>query len=504
MSSRILSIWFAIALGLLMAEPGGARGAVAGSGCRIAYATYLGGAAWDQAREIIVYPDGSVLVGAQACSANMAVTSGVVQPKYAGDDPALGHGGIYGGDCYLARLSPDGRKILSATYFGGSKQERNVYGMALDKSGNIVIVSATRSPDVPTTGGCFQPKYGGGPSDWMVAKLTPDLRRLLWCTYIGGSSDDFPRGGLTLDDQDNVVIVGETHSPNFPVTPGAFQTRRKGQNDAALVKLKPDGTGLVFSTLLGGSDTEGSMGVRVDREGNIYWTGHTRSADFPLTPGAAQSKLGGQSDAFLAKLSPNADRLIYATYLGGSGNEFAEHQLDLAPDGSVLLTGAAGSPNFPTTENAFQRVLKGKSNGFLTKLSPDGRRFVFSTLFGGSGTDFWLMPTRNADRNIFLVGQTSSRDLPVTPDALQRAYGGGQSDGALAMFSPDGSRLLYATYLGGSGDDMIRGLTLGPNGEIYLVGSTSSKNFPVTPHAAQMTFGGGNGDAFVVNLVPER
>jgi len=470
---------------------------------KIAYATYLGGSEWDQAREVIVYPDGSVLVGAQTSSANMPVTPGVVQPKYAGDDPALGHGGIYGGDCYLFRLSPDGQRILFATYFGGSTQERNVYGMALDKRGNIVIASATRSPDVPTTGGVFQSKYGGGPSDWMVAKLSPDCKRLLWCTYIGGSGDDFPRGGLTLDGQDNVYIVGETHSPNFPVTPGVFQEKRKGPQDAALVKLKPDGTGLVWGTLLGGSQTEGSMGVRVDAEGNIYWTGHTQSADFPVTDGAAQPKLGGQSDAFLAKLSANADRLIYATYLGGNGNEFAEHQLRLDPNGTVLLTGSAGSPDFPTTEKAFQRVLKGKNDGFLTQLAADGKQFIFSTLLGGSANDFWLMPTRDASGNILVVGETGSRDFPVTPNALQRTFGGGQNDGALAVFSTDGSRLLYATYFGGNGDDMIRSLALGPNGEVYLVGNTSSDNFPATPNAVQ-TRHGGKGDAFVVKLVPAR
>ena len=120
---------------------------------RIEYATYLGGAEFDQAREVIVYPHGSLLVGMQACSTGMLTTPGVIQPKYAGDDPALGHGGVYGGDCYLVRVSPEGGRILAATYFGGSKQERNVYGMALDHSGNVVITSATRSPDLPTTPG---------------------------------------------------------------------------------------------------------------------------------------------------------------------------------------------------------------------------------------------------------------------------------------------------------------------------------------------------------------
>nr|HPM84722.1 hypothetical protein [Candidatus Anammoximicrobium sp.] len=141
---------------------------------RIAYATFLGGPEWDEAREVIVSRDGSALVGAQTNSETMPITPGALQPKYASDDPHLGHGGVYGGDCYLARLSSDGSRVLAATYFGGSKQERNVYGMALDSQGNVVIATATRSPDAPTTRGCFQPKFRGGQSEMLVAKLSPD------------------------------------------------------------------------------------------------------------------------------------------------------------------------------------------------------------------------------------------------------------------------------------------------------------------------------------------
>jgi hypothetical protein len=261
---------------------------------RIEWATFLGGDQWDQAREVIVYPDGSVLVGAQSNSLGMPVSEGAVQPRYAGDDPALGHGGIYGGDCYLARLSPDGRKVLAGTYFGGSKQERNVYGMALDQDGNVVITSATRSPDVPTTEGSFQPKYGGPPADWYVAKLSPDLTQARWCTYVGGSGDDFPRGGLGLDEDGTIYVVGTTASADFPLTEGVLQRELKGGRDAAIVKLKPDGSSVLFATLLGGNGSDGIMGVRTDADGDIYVGGHTQSSDFPVTPGAPQTALGAK------------------------------------------------------------------------------------------------------------------------------------------------------------------------------------------------------------------
>jgi hypothetical protein len=428
----------------------------------------------------------------------------VVQPHYAGDDPSQEHPGVYGGDCYLARLSTDGKRLLAATYFGGSKQERNIYGMALDKQGDVVFCTATRSTNWPTTQGCFQPKYAGGPSDWGVAKLSHDFRSIRWCTYVGGSGDDFPRGGLALDIQGNVIAVGTTTSPDFPTTPGVVQPKRKGPRDSVLAKLKADGSGLVFGTLLGGSDEDDAiMGVRLDAAGNLYIAGHTKSADFPVTPGAAQFKFGGQYDCYLAKLSPDASRLLFATFLGGKRNEFAEHRPWLTLDGRLLLTGFTDSPDFPTTPKAYQHELRGKSAGFLAKLSPDGKSFDFSTLLGGSGGENWLMPTRDEQGNIWIVGQTSSRDFPVTSNAWQRHYGGGSSDGALAVFSPDGSHLLYATYLGGSGEDIIRSLTLLPNGDIYLVGSTDSIDFPVTVGVIQSTLGG-KSDAFVVKFVLKR
>jgi hypothetical protein len=477
-------------------------GSAAEGRLKIAYATCLGGVHWEEAREIIAYPDGSALFGAHVCSSGLPTTPGCFQPDYAGDDPALGHGGLFGGDLYLARLSGDGGKILAATYFGGSKQERSCYAMELDSKGNIVVACVTRSADAPTTAGCFQPKFAGD-TDMLVAKLSPDLTKLLWCTYIGGSRGESPRGGLAIDKDDSVVVVGTSPSPDFPTTPGVVQPHLKGPRDSAIVRLKPDGSGLVFGTFLGGTgEDDAIMGARLDAAGNIHVAGHTKSADFPVTAGAPQPKSGGQSDCYLAKLSHDGSRILYATYLGGSGNEFAEHRPWLTPDGCFILVGPTLSADFPTTAGAFQRQQRGRGDGFVTKLSVDGKRFVFSTRLGGTGGENLLMPTVDEKGNIWVVGSTSSRDLPVTPDALQTKFGGGQEDGLLAMLSADGSQLLYATYLGGSGDEMIRSITLGTKGEVYLVGNTSSPDFPTTPGALQPKLGG-NHDAFIVKLVPK-
>ena len=153
-----------------------------------------------------------------------------------------------------------------------------------------------------------------------------------------------------------------------------------------------------------------------------------------------------------------------------------------------------------------QRILKGNNDGFVTKLSSDGKSLAFSTLVGGSGGEFFLMPTLDREGNIFIVGHTTSSNFPITPDAFQTAYrrgkGSRDGEGLLAILSPDGSKLVYATFFGGSGDDLISSIAIGPNDEVYLVGSTSSRDFPVTSNAVQTQLAG-SADAFVVKLVPK-
>jgi hypothetical protein len=478
-----------------------------GQSCRIGFATYLGGSATDEAREVICLPDGSVLIGGQTASANFPVTAGAFQRKYGGEPAGSGNPGLVSGDCFLTRLSADGARVIGSTFFGGSRQERSVYGMELDSHGDIVFCSLTRSRDLPVTPGAYRTSYAGGLSDMFAAKISKDLRRLIWCTYIGGSDDETPQGGVALDSQDDVCIVGSTDSKDFPTTPDAYQTSLNGGRDAVIVKLKADGSNLAFSTLLGGETSveeppvEEILGARIDRRGRVQVAGHTNASDFPTTPDAPQKASGGGVDMFIATISSDGKQLLHSTYWGGSGNESVEHRLAMLQDGSLLVSGATASEDFPTTPRAFRRDLKGLGDGFLVKLAGSHSIMDFSTLAGGSGTDRFFMPTVDPRGNIWMVGYTSSKDFPVTADAIQKTYGGGATDGIVVVFSSDGSRLLYATYLGGSGDDGIRSMTFGPKGQVYIVGETSSKNFPVTSGVCQ-AIPGGERDAFVAELLP--
>ncbi len=470
---------------------------------RIAWATYLGGPLFDQLREVLVMKDGSILVAGQASSAGLPTTPGVVQPRYAGDDQPAGKEGAMGGDCYLARLSADGARVLAGTYFGGSKQERNVYGLAVDRAGNVVITSATRSMDIPTTKGCFQPRYGGGKADWFVAKLSPDLTRTIWCTYVGGSLEEFPRGGLVLDANDDVVVVGPTPSPDFPATDGAFQKVGRGKDDVGIVKLKADGSGVVFATRVGGSNDEGVASVAMGADGGIWVGGHTASVDFPTTAGAFQRSHGGRNDGFLIEMSPDGSRLLRATLIGGSGDEFTEHGLRLAPDGTVLVTGGTASPDFPGTAGAFQPRPKADDDAFVGRFRRDLGACVFLSCFGGGSSDDLLTPMVGPDGNVWAVGFSSSPDLAVTADALMGSRGGSAQMGVVAAFAPDGAKIVYATYVGGDGDTIVRNMAFGTDDSLYLVGGTKARNFPVTAGAVQTRPGGGY-DGFVMKLVPAR
>lgn len=466
----------------------------------VVYATFIGGSEREGSRAAIPAADGSVLIGGQTASTNFPTTAGAFQTSYAGEDPSVGHEGTYGGDLYVARLNAQGTALLASTYFGGSKQERSVYGMALDGSGNVVITTTTRSTDIPTTAGAFQTTYGGGPADMVVAKLAPDLKTLRWCTYVGGVGDETPRGGLAIDSASRVILAGETDSTDFPTTQGAYQRALRGVRDSAIVKIGATGTSLVWSTLLGGNGNDRTcVGVQLDATGNVYLAGHTEGSDFPVTADAPQATIGGQFDCYVAKLSSNGASLLSASYLGGSANEFGEPRPWLLSDNSLLVTGFTASADFPTTAGAYQRTRSGPTDGFLTRWAPDGKSFTFSTFLGGTGGEFLEQPKTDAAGNIWVVGRTTSSDLPVTPDAFQKTYGGGNGDGFVAALSADGSQLLYCSYLGGSGEDLIRNFEIAANGDVFLTGKTDSSNFPVTPGAYQTTIGGST-DAFVVKL----
>lgn len=466
----------------------------------VAALTFVGSPADDQLREALPEADGSVWIAGQAGGPGLPTTPGAFQPRYAGEDTSRRPvSGDYGGDVWLGRLAADGTSFLAATYFGGARTERNAYGIERTQDGDVVIATMTRSTDLPTTPGVVQPKFAGGNADWCVARLSSDLKSLRWCTYLGGSGTEFPRAGLALDAQDRPTVAGYAEAADFPAAAGAPLRAARGKNDVVVLRLSADGRRVEASARVGGARGDEVAGTVLGADGAVYFGGQTESDDFPATKDAPQRARGGAYDATLARLSPDLQAVGAATFLGGAGNEFAEHRLVRAPNGDVLLTGSTGSADFPTTKGALQTRFGGENDGFAARYSSDLSRVVWATFVGGGGDDNLLSPVVAPDGTVWCVGFTTDATFPTTPDALQPAYGGGPSDGVVVALSADGARLVYASFFGGAGRDALRALSFAPDGALWLVGTSSSKNLPATAGAPQARIAGGT-DGVVVKL----
>ena len=387
--------------------------------------------------------------------------------------------------------------LIYSTYLGGSSYDEG-FGIAIDAVGNAYITGFTSSTNFPVTPGAFQAVQKGS-FNAFVTKLNATGTALVYSTYLGGSATDIG-SGIAIDAAGSAYVTGPASSNDFPVTPGAFQTTYGGgPEDAFITKLNTTGTALVYSTYLGGSGDDGGNRIAIDISGIAYVTGFTDSGNFPHTSGAFQTSPQGGYDAFVTKLNAAGTALIYSTYLGGSGDDAG---FGIAADisGSAYITGFTASTNFPTTPGAFQTALAGTENAYITKLNAAGTALVYSTYLGGNGIDSGDCIVIDAAGNTYVTGETSSTNFPVTPGAFQATYQGGPDDAFVTRLNTTGTALVYSTYLGGSGDEGGTGITIDASGNAYVIGFTSSTNFPVTPGAFQATYQGGDDDAFVTRL----
>jgi uncharacterized protein (TIGR03437 family) len=328
---------------------------------------------------------------------------------------------------------------------------------------------------------------------------------LAYSTYLGGDGADIIHA-MAIDASNNIYLTGETLSSNFPVTAGAFQKKHAGQPgtitgilagtpvapDAFVVKLSPSGQ-IVYSTYLGGAGADAGLGIAVDSAGSAYVVGSTSSQNFPVTAGTVQTRLGGNSDVFVAKLSPDGSALVYATYLGGSGFDTAAA---IAVDSSNnAYLGGLASADFPTTPGAY-RVQGG--GAFSAKLNPTGAVLVYSTFLGDNGGITSGLAIDSAG-NAYAAGSTSSPNFPTTPGAIHSAIGARNSAAFLVKLNPTGAAAVYSSIFGGSGDTFGGSVAVDSQGNAYLAGSTDAADFPVTSGAFQKSVAG-NANAFVVKV----
>jgi hypothetical protein len=403
--------------------------------------------------------------------------------------------------------------VLELSSYAGGNRFDSARAVAVDADGFVVVAGASESKDFPTTQDVLQPAYAGGNGDFnrgdaFVMKLAPGGTSLVWATYLGG--DDVDAGeGVALGPGGDVFVVGGAWSKDFPVTLGAFQPERDEDFDAFVARLTPDGAGLVYSTYLGGKEDDFANAVAVDAAGNASVAGYSDSKNFPVSPGALQTSRLGPRDAFVARLAPGGGTLLWATFLGGKGYDFA-NGVALGADGSAVVVGGTGSKKFPTSEGAFQPKYAGELDAFVSRLSADGARLVWSSFLGGKAGnpiayDVASGVALDAYENVYVVGETLSRNLPVTADAFDVECGRKDNctstDAFAAKLSADGCALLYGTYLGEADSDAARAVAVDARGHAHIAGYTRDKDFPVTSDAFQTEKEGG-ADAFLSELGP--
>jgi hypothetical protein len=330
---------------------------------------------------------------------------------------------------------------------------------------------------------------------------------LVYSTYVGGSGGDVGYG-IAVDANLDAYITGGTNSSNFPTAAAlgssAHQTAYGGNGDAFILKVNYEGAKLLYSTYLGGSGSDTATAI-AETAGNVFVTGSTTSTDFPVavppgpgTPTAFQPAYGGGgSDAFVTQLNTTGNALVYSSYLGGTGADFGQG-IDVDSSGDAYVTGSTQSTNFPIL-NPLQANNAGSSDVFVTKVNPTGEQLLYSTYLGGSSADVAQSIQIDTSGDMYIAGYTFSSDFP-TQGPYQKSLTG-SPNAFVAKINTGGSTLVYSTYVGGSGNDRANGLALDSTNNVYIVGTTSSTDFPVTTGAFQTT-NHGPSNAFICKLNP--
>jgi hypothetical protein len=477
----------------------------------LSYSSYLGGNTRDEASAVAVDSSGNVYIAGYTNSTNFPmITKSQVS---SGDCPPCGN-------VFVTKINSSGTAVVYTTIVGGSLSE-DAKGISVDSLGNAYISGYTFSQDFPVTDGAFQTHKRSAQDsvDIFVTKLNPSGNNLVFSTYLGGSRNN-QATAIAVTPAGDSYITGYTYSDDFPTTPNAFQASRGGNNpfysDAFVTKLNPHGSGLSYSTYLGGSGMDRGNSIAVDSSGNAYVTGKA-GAGYPTTVGAFQPEMRGGNDAFVTKLRSEDGALVYSTYLGGTSGlpdgvvcppencPFGDEGLGIALDslGNVYVTGATSSDDFPSTQGSFNADLKSSSTLFVAKVNVEGNALVYSAI-GIGGVSVAVDQTGSA----YVTGTTLLDTIPIL-NAFQSKRKGGV-DAYVAKLEPNGSVLNYCSYLGGGGNDFASAIAVDAYGNAYVTGYTASENFKLR-NAFQPIFGGQsggtgsvNGDAFVAKIALPR
>lgn len=374
---------------------------------------------------------------------------------------------------YVIRVALNRKELVYATRLQAHGPTAALR-IKVDSKGFAVVTGLTKGDGFPVTRNAIQPAFAGGESDAFLAKLSPQ-GQIVYGSYLGGSGDDVGNA-LEFDGTGGAFVGGTTTSDDFP----GRTDPRTTDPDAFVARLSLSNEGSPGSIVFGGSAEEKLTGLAADGEGGVFAVGYTRSVDFPVHK-PIQSNLRGSSDLFLGRLSTSDLSFTFSTYLGGAGEDEG-WGVAVDSEGAPVVAGTTTSGDLPTGTDAFQRGLGGGQDAFVAKLDKAEHTVARLTYFGGSMDDSSGYDGESIKvdpfGNIWLVGLSSSRDLPV-PDSTLGRYGGGATDGFIAVFRPSLADLNYGVFVGGSGRDLMEGLAMSSDGTVVVTGLTLSKDMPM-------------------------
>ncbi len=469
------------------------------------FASYVGGNGYEQVRDITTDDSGNIYMTGGTSSTDFMTTPGAYSNK-------LNTGGNNIMDVFVMKFDSGG-KLIWATLFGGPEYDR-AYAIEVDNKGNIYI-GGRAGKGLPTTGQAFQQSFAGdtnanrlyGGQDGFVAKLSPDGSKLVWCSYFGAADRGFIRD-IALDSNNDVYIIATEASADYAyVGEHAIQRHRQEGYEGVAAKITTDGSKVIWATYLGGSGNDFiGPSICVNSKQQIVVCGMTTSDNMRVTEQAFDKSYNGMEDVFVAIISNDGSSLLHGTYLGGSGSDGTEtHNLSIDKDDNIIVAATTSSENFPVTPGAHQAKYGGSGgansglrtnypfDGFIAKLSADGSRLMAATFLGGSAGEGLEGVSTDKDGNIYCGGSSFSRVVA----AADKNTNAGNADQVIACFDPGLTRLLFFTFLGGENTDYGRTLCVDIHGNILIAGETLSKDFP-----AENNYKGGKQDGTFAKFRP--
>lgn len=452
----------------------------------ITYGSYLGGSDTEHGCGVSVDELCALFIAGDTKSVDFPVRVGSYDLTHNGDV-----------DTFATKVDATGGLLVYSTYIGGSLGDFG-HGVVVDAAGNAYITGGTKSVDYPVTPGSFDPTHNGQ-GDCFVTRLNDKGTALDYSTFVGGVAEEGSLGGqgIAVDAAGNVYVAGFAGSPDYPITPGAYQTVMNGIVDVFVTKLDPTGTNALYSTLVGGVDLDIANAIDIDSNGNAYVGGWALSSDYPRTPGAFATTPNGNSNGIVSRVNANGTGLDWSTFTGGS----SEVVRGIAVEGDeAFVAGYTLSSVFPATAGAAQTNPGGNGDAFLMRFNNTGTGVHYATYLGGIEVDVANNLDTDINGSAYLTGWTESSNFPVTPGiAFDTTYNGLQ-DAFVTRLSTDGAVFEYSSFFGGSAYDVGFAMNVHEVGSFYMAGGTFSADLPTTPGSWDTTLNG-NEDIFMV-LMP--